>query len=238
MADGHGDEQPEHPQTADKEHGDQRRHADIAAAAQRTGQHLNTYVGDVDRRQDVHHADTDGDHRVVLAEQAEQHLRQIVKCKADDQRRTRGHCQTDPHAAAHAVILPCAEVLPRKRRDGDAQRVDRHPEQKVDLAVDAPRRNRAGAEAVHAALDEHIADVVHGTLGGGGHADGADGRENVAVQPQLFGADVPRHPLRADDAAQRQHRAGHLTEHRRQRRAHDAPAEHRNEHDVQHNVDE
>ena len=238
MADGHGYEQPEHPQTADKEHGDQRRHADIAAATQRTGQHLNAYVGDVDRRQDVHHADTDGDHRVVLAEQAEQHLRQIVKCKADDQRRTRGHCQTDPHAAAHAVILPCAEVLPRKRRDGDAQRVDRHPEQKVDLAVDAPRRNRAGAEAVHAALDEHIADVVHGALGGGGHADGADGRENVAVQPQLFGADVPRHPLRADDAAQRQHRAGHLTEHRCQRRAHDAPAEHCNEHDVQHNVDE
>ena len=27
-------------------------------------------------------------------------------------------------------------------------------------------------------------------MGGGGHADGADGRENVAVQPQLFGADV------------------------------------------------
>ena len=75
-------------------------------------------------------------------------------------------------------------------------------------------------------------------MGGGGHADGADGRENVAVQPQLFGADVPRHPLRADDAAQRQHRAGHLTEHRCQRRAHDAPAEHRDEHDVQHNVDE
>ena len=38
--------------------------------------------------------------------------------------------------------------------------------------------------------------------------------------------------------AQRQHRAGHLAEHRRQRRARHAPAEHRNEHNVQHDVDE
>ena len=71
-----------------------------------------------------------------------------------------------------------------------------------------------------------------------GHADGADGRENVAVQPQLFGADVPRHPLRADDAAQRQHRAGHLTEHRRQRRAHDAHLEAKDEDGIAADVDD
>ena len=211
MADRHGHKQPQHPQAADKKHRDQRRDAHIAAAAQRPGQHLDADIGDVHRRQDVHHANAHGHDRVILAEQPEQRLRQVVERNADEQRDARRHGKADPHATPHAVVLPCAKVLPRKGRDGDAQRVDRHPEHKVDLAVDAPRRDGAGAEAVHAALDQHIADIVHGALGRRRDADHADGGQHLGVQAQLFRPDMPWRALGPGDAAQRQHRAGDLT---------------------------
>ena len=116
-----------------------------------------------------------------------------------------------PDPGADAPGLPRAEVLPRKGRDRNAQRVDRHPEHKVDLAVDAPRRDGAGAEAVHAALDQHITDIVHGALGRRRDADHADGGQHLGVQAQLFRPDMPRRTLGPGDAAQRQHRAGDLT---------------------------
>ena len=234
----HHQGQPQHTQAADKEHRDQRRHPHIAAAAQRTGKHLDADIGNVDRRQHMHHTHAHRNDRIVLTEQPEQRLGRVVEYHADDQRDARRHRHTDPHAVAHAVVLPRTEVLPRKGRDRNAQRVDRHPEHKVDLAVDAPRRDGAGAEAVHAALDENVADVVHGALGCSGHADGADGREHIAVQPQFFGPDVPGHSLGADDAPQRQRRAGYLAEYRGPRRARNAPAEHRDKHNVQRDIDE
>ena len=211
MADGHGDEQPEHPQAADKEHRDQRWYAHIAAAAQRTGKYLNADIGNVDRRQHMHHAHAHRNDRIVLTEQPEQRLGRVVEYRADDQRDARRHRHADPHAVAHAVVLPRTEVLPRKGRDRNTQRVDRHPEHKVDLAVDAPRRDGAGAEAVHAALDQHIADIVHGALGRRRDADHADGGQHLGVQAQLFRPDMPRRALGPGDAAQRQHRAGDLT---------------------------
>ena len=56
--------------------------------------------------------------------------------------------QADIDALFHAVIEPCAEVLPNKGCNGHAKRIDDHPIHAVDLAVGRVCRHRVRAEAV------------------------------------------------------------------------------------------
>ena len=106
---------------------------------------------------------------------------------------------------------PISEVCDQKDADHMKDTAEIQAEYKVDFAVNAPRRDGAGAEAVHAALDQHIADIVHGALGRRRDADHADGGQHLGVQAQLFRPDMPRRTLGPGDAAQRQHRTGNLT---------------------------
>ena len=113
--------QPQHAQAADEKHRDQRRHADVAAAAQRAGKHLDADVGQVDRRQHVHHLHAHRHYAVILRKYAEKRLGPQIKADTDQQRQPGGHAHADPHALFDAVVLARAEVLPHKGGDGNAQ---------------------------------------------------------------------------------------------------------------------
>ena len=234
----HRRDQPEDAQSADADHRDKGGNAHIAAAAQRAGQDLDADVGHIGGHQHLHHMHAHLDHVGVLAEQAEQRPGSQVEHHADAYRNARRHLQADAGAPVHPVVLFGAEVLPRKGGDGNAQRVDGHPEDEVNLAVDAPGCDGVGAEAVHAALDHHVAHVVQRALGRRRDADGADGHENGPFHPQFARRQMPGHALEPGQAAQRQHRAGDLADHRGQSRPRYAPVEPGDEDHVQHDVDE
>ena len=186
----------------------------------------------------MHHLHAHRHHVVILRKHAEKRLGPKVEADTDQQRQPGGHGHTHPHAAAHAVVLAGAKVLPHKGGDGNAQRVNGHPEYEINFAVDAPGGDGVGAEAVHAALDDHVTEVVHGALGRRRDADGADGPQDARLHPHFVQRDMPGHALGADDAAQGEQGAGHLADHRGDGRTGHAPAQHRNEHHVQHDVDQ
>ena len=230
--------QPEHPQPADAKHRDEGGHPHIPAAAQRAGKNFDCDVGQVGGRQKVHHLNPLGNHARIVGKQAEQRFRRQIHDGAHHCGTARRHGQTDACPLPDPVIETCAEVLPCKGGDGNPKGVDRHPEQKINFSVDAPRRHRSGAKPVDGTLDEHIAHAVQCALGRSGQTNAADALQHAPFQPQLFRTEMPGHSLGTRQAAQCENHADALAEHRGCRRPRHAPGQHRHKEQVQPDIDQ
>lgn len=136
----------------------------IAASAHRTAENFNRIIGNEQRRNCFDNDLTDRKHARVIVEQtyyraAAQHRKQTDTYRRDDRQ-----SKADLDTAFDAVKFPCAEVLTDKRCDRHTECGNRHPEDRVDFAVNRPCGNRIGTEIVDRCLQNDIADIVHRRL--------------------------------------------------------------------------
>ena len=147
---------PKDAQDADSEGAQNHRDETVADTAQGTGEDLNRDVSRIERGEIAHHANSDLDNLLIGCEECVSVNSKEVHEGRDHDGGNDCHSHADAHSAVDAFMFVCTVILTDECRDCDSERVDDHPENRVDLSVGSPGGDGVCTERIDACLNDDV----------------------------------------------------------------------------------
>ena len=170
MPAGHYRQQPDDPQQAGAGKCDDHGVEGFTHAPQGAGEDLHEDKNNIERAEKSDHLHADFHDSCVSRKQIVELSAKRVEESRKTSRKEDGCEQTRADAPGHPFLFAGTVILPHKGGDGDAQSLQDHPENAVQLAVGSPGRNSVCVKAVDGGLDHEIGNRIHDRLDTGRQA--------------------------------------------------------------------